>query len=39
MDQDIKKYIECKKLEFHTNIVPNILDGFSIPTSVFSALE
>lgn len=33
------KHIESKKAEFHSNILSNVLEGFSIPTSVFSALE
>lgn len=39
MDQNMTKHIESKKAEFHSNILSNVLEGFSIPTSVFSALE
>lgn len=35
----MSKHIESKKAEFHSQILSSVLEGFSIPTAVFSALE
>lgn len=33
------KHIESKKADFHSNLLSIMLEGFSVPTSVFSDLE
>ena len=35
----MSKHIECQKFEFHGEIFKAALQGFSVPTSVFSVLE
>jgi hypothetical protein len=35
----MSKHIECRKVEFHTEIFKAALQGFTVPTSIFSALE
>jgi hypothetical protein len=35
----MSKQIECKKVEFHTEIFKAALRGFTVPTSIFSALD
>lgn len=35
----MSKHIETKTVEFHSEILTKVLEGFSIPTSVYSTLE
>lgn len=35
----MKKHIAVKKLEFHNEILTAVLEGYAVPTSVFSNLE
>lgn len=39
MEHNVSRHIECKKVEFHTQILQAILEGFVVPTSVLSQLE